>query len=111
MKAYKNNKYHVLSMVLFFWTTGIIPVPQEIIFVRHGEKLDDEHYINLSHRGFIRSYALIPLFVNLPLAKGGALPKNVIYKNGQPMLPAVYGEPAALYAKAQKKRIALFDVL
>lgn len=109
--AYNINKGEILmnypycNNITLLATLLYIPLfatPAHVIFIRHGEKSPNEHNINLNSRGFMRSYGLIPLFVDLQLIEGGTLPKNVLYLNNIPMLPAPYGQPCALYAKAQK---------
>jgi hypothetical protein len=99
----QNSMKKIIGVTLFaVCSLAINAIPEQLVFIRHGEKPHNENDINLNGRGFARSYALVPLFVNMSLVEGGALPKDAENNGTSTTLPAAYGQPTALYAKAQK---------
>lgn len=88
--------------VLLFLYSTIQAAPAQVLIIRHAEKPTNAKDINLSMRGYQRSYALVPLFANMPLTESEKMVKNAQSENGGYILPALYGQPVALYAKGQQ---------
>jgi len=95
------SKHNIIFAILFFLTTNIFATPKHIIIIGHGEHKNSAKDVNLTTRGYQRAHALVPLFANMPLTHEGTLSKKVKSIDGIYTLPALYGQPVALYAQAQ----------